>query len=333
MNLLGMKRLKMKERKEAEKMSCCCNRTSIAFPAIAFTKVLLTLRIWVQLMASHVCIWCRLGPFPYSAGDRSHWTCCIEDQVTLPCHLDWNTPGQSVAVRMAASDRLSSLCTVDWSQSLLKLAADFSGLQSRFWPDSHGRKRSFCPQTEMSDTSTGYTAQPMQVFLLLAKPPLLSLLKLTANLHPYTNVTGLLLTLRVIGPGPTDAEPVEMESVSDHVLLGLEEDDVHLGCEQAAQHNKAAQTHRDAHGGGLHLGESGRRAPCFSTESSEMQNVRSIIIKWQEPQSWGFALVVWTCHNLIFHNPGAVWGSVWSWWCPVSLRIRGRLTLRLAQNG
>lgn len=95
--------------------------------------------------------------------------------------------------------------------------------------------------------------------------------------HPYRKVAVLLLTLGVSGPGPTDAEPVEMESVSDHVLLGLEEDDVHLGREQAAQHNKAAQTHRDAHGGGLHLGESGCKVWCFSMESSEMQNIRSII--------------------------------------------------------
>lgn len=95
--------------------------------------------------------------------------------------------------------------------------------------------------------------------------------------HPYRKVAVLLLTLGVSGSGPTDTEPVEMESVSDHVLLGLEEDDVHLGREQAAQHNKAAQTHRDAHGGGLHLGESGRKVWCFSMESSEMQNIRSII--------------------------------------------------------
>lgn len=40
---------------------------------------------------------------------------------------------------------------VQWTgvRACWKLAADFSGLQSRFWPDSHGRKRSFCPQTEM----------------------------------------------------------------------------------------------------------------------------------------------------------------------------------------
>lgn len=93
---------------------------------------------------------------------------------------------------------------------------------------------------------------------------ILSLPKLTAIPHPHRKVAVLLLTLGISGPGPTDTEPVEMESVSDHILLGLEEDDVHLGCEQAAQHNETAQTHRDAHGGGLHLEESGRKALCFS---------------------------------------------------------------------
>lgn len=86
----------------------------------------------------------------------------------------------------------------------------------------------------------------------------------------------MLLTLGVSGPGPTDTEPVEVESVSDHVLLGLEKDDVHFGCKQAAQHNKSAETHRDAHGGGLHLGESGHKALCFSMENSEMSNIRNI---------------------------------------------------------
>ena len=37
------------------------------------------------------------------------------------------------------------------------------------------------------------------------------------------------------------------------VLLGLEQDDVHLGGEETAQHHRAAQADRDAHGGGLHL--------------------------------------------------------------------------------
>ena len=38
-----------------------------------------------------------------------------------------------------------------------------------------------------------------------------------------------------------------------HVLLGLEQDDVDLGGEEAAQHHRAAQADGDAHGGGLHL--------------------------------------------------------------------------------
>ena len=38
-----------------------------------------------------------------------------------------------------------------------------------------------------------------------------------------------------------------------HILLGLEQDDVDLRGEEAAQHHRAAQTDRDAHGGGLHL--------------------------------------------------------------------------------
>lgn len=73
-------------------------------------------------------------------------------------------------------------------------------------------------------------------------------------------MTGSLLTLGVSGASPTNAEPVEMESVSDHVLLWLEEDDVYLWCKQAAQHNKATQAHRDAHGCGLHLEESHHKA-------------------------------------------------------------------------
>jgi len=39
------------------------------------------------------------------------------------------------------------------------------------------------------------------------------------------------------------------------VLLGLEEDDVDLGSEQASQHHWTTQTHRDAHGSGLYLRE------------------------------------------------------------------------------
>lgn len=37
------------------------------------------------------------------------------------------------------------------------------------------------------------------------------------------------------------------------ILLRLEQDDVNLGSEEAAQHHRPTQTDRDAHGGGLHL--------------------------------------------------------------------------------
>ena len=49
------------------------------------------------------------------------------------------------------------------------------------------------------------------------------------------------------------AEAVGGDSERGDVLLGLEEDDVDLGGEEAAQHHRAAQADRDAHGGGLHL--------------------------------------------------------------------------------
>lgn len=58
---------------------------------------------------------------------------------------------------------------------------------------------------------------------------------------------------RVRGGSSAHAEAVEVEPVARHVLLGLEHDDVHLGREHAAQHHKAAQADRDAHGGGLDL--------------------------------------------------------------------------------
>lgn len=61
--------------------------------------------------------------------------------------------------------------------------------------------------------------------------------------------------MRVSGARP--AEPVEMQPVRDHVLLGLEEDDVHFGGKQAPQDHEAAQADGDAHGCGLDL--KGRR--------------------------------------------------------------------------
>lgn len=69
------------------------------------------------------------------------------------------------------------------------------------------------------------------------------------------SVPSSILTLRICGPSSTDTEPVEVQSVCDHVLLGLEQDDVHLGCKQTAQDHEATQANRDAHGCCLHLQE------------------------------------------------------------------------------
>lgn len=49
------------------------------------------------------------------------------------------------------------------------------------------------------------------------------------------------------------AEAVGGDPQRGHVLLGLEQDDVDLGGEEAAEHHRAAQTDGDAHGGGLDL--------------------------------------------------------------------------------
>lgn len=62
-----------------------------------------------------------------------------------------------------------------------------------------------------------------------------------------------ILTLRICGPSSTDTEPVKMQSVCDHILLGLEQNDVHLGCKQTAQDHEAAQANGDTHGCRLHL--------------------------------------------------------------------------------
>lgn len=51
-------------------------------------------------------------------------------------------------------------------------------------------------------------------------------------------------------------EAVGSDPERRHVLLRLEQDDVDLGSEEAAEHHRAAQAHRDAHGGGLHLQDS-----------------------------------------------------------------------------
>lgn len=69
------------------------------------------------------------------------------------------------------------------------------------------------------------------------------------------NLHSSILTLRIGGCSSTDAEPVEVKSVCDHILLGLEQDDVHLGGKQTAQDHETAQANGDAHCCRLHLQE------------------------------------------------------------------------------
>lgn len=90
--------------------------------------------------------------------------------------------------------------------------------------------------------------------LTMSLAPPLSLLSVP-GLVTDGSAPSSVLTLRIRGPSSTDAEPVEVQSVCDHILLRLEQDDVHLGCEQAAQDHKATEADGDAHGGRLHLQE------------------------------------------------------------------------------
>lgn len=53
--------------------------------------------------------------------------------------------------------------------------------------------------------------------------------------------------------GGCDGESVVFGPQSGHILLRLEKDDVDFGGKEAAKDHWAAQTDRDAHGGGLHL--------------------------------------------------------------------------------
>lgn len=69
------------------------------------------------------------------------------------------------------------------------------------------------------------------------------------------SVSSAILTVRICGPSPTDTEPVQVQPVRDHILLGLKQDDVHLRCKQTAQDHKATQANRDAHGRCLYLQE------------------------------------------------------------------------------
>lgn len=63
-------------------------------------------------------------------------------------------------------------------------------------------------------------------------------------------------TLRETGARAcSDAEAGGGHPEGADILLRLEQDDVNLGSEEAAQHHRPAQTDGDAHGGGLHLKE------------------------------------------------------------------------------
>lgn len=61
--------------------------------------------------------------------------------------------------------------------------------------------------------------------------------------------------MRVGGAGSRGGrgEPVVLGPQRCDVLLRLEQYDVDLGGEEAAEDHRATQTHRDAHGGGLNL--------------------------------------------------------------------------------
>ena len=66
----------------------------------------------------------------------------------------------------------------------------------------------------------------------------------------------LSVTLRETGAlAGGDAETGGGHSERADILLRLEQDDVDLGSEEAAQHHRPTQTDRDTHGGGLHLKE------------------------------------------------------------------------------
>lgn len=57
-------------------------------------------------------------------------------------------------------------------------------------------------------------------------------------------------------------EPIVLGPQHCHVLLRLKQYDVDLGGEEAAEDHGAAQTHRDAHGGGLNLWSTPRNMGC-----------------------------------------------------------------------
>lgn len=76
--------------------------------------------------------------------------------------------------------------------------------------------------------------------------------------------SGRTLTLAEAGAGPGGGatEAAGGRTVAHHVLLRLEEDDVQLGREEAAEHHRAAEADGHAHGGGLHLRGEGTSEPA-----------------------------------------------------------------------
>ena len=72
-------------------------------------------------------------------------------------------------------------------------------------------------------------------------------------------------TFRVAGAGSggrgrhRGTEAVGCDSEWGHIFLGLEQNDVNLGGEEAAEYHRTAQTDGDTHGGGLHLWGGERR--------------------------------------------------------------------------
>lgn len=62
-----------------------------------------------------------------------------------------------------------------------------------------------------------------------------------AATQPYPNPT--VLTVGLAGAGGCHAEPSSAHTVAGHVLLRLEEYDVKLGGEEAAEDHSAAEAH------------------------------------------------------------------------------------------
>lgn len=84
---------------------------------------------------------------------------------------------------------------------------------------------------------------------------------------------------RAWASGHTEASGGHPEGAD--ILLRLEQDDVNLGSEEAAQHHRPTQTDRDAHGGGLHLEEEPDVGRSHLTgELPKRVNGKSVVYVW-----------------------------------------------------